>query len=131
MNAKDFFLTQLTNAEKDKLLHRLQWGSVEIGGCLVWQRGLDNDGYGRLRYKHRKGHKLSLRAHRVMYYIKTDCRPLSPLEHISHRCHNKKCVKFEHLSRELAEINMKRNACRKRGKCGGHGPYKKCLFGIW
>ena len=49
--------------------------------------------------------------------------------HVSHRCHNMRCVNPEHMSFEPSHVNMERQICRAifPVACKTHTPYQDCL----
>jgi ribosomal protein S16 len=63
-----------------------------------------------------------LRVHRLQMYIHNGCRAIDTVQHVSHLCHNKLCVRIEHLSLETAQINNNRQICKNNGECTGHYP---------
>ena len=64
-------------------------------------------------------------AHRAVYYgHHANETPHDEVE-ISHRCHNKRCVRIDHLVAESHSENCQRKICHKKGTSGclGHtGP---------
>lgn len=53
-----------------------------------------------------------------------------PLYHVSHSCHNKKCINIQatFITQERGKINVHRNSCRQSNTCCGHDGFKNCIF---
>jgi len=110
----------------EKLSASLSEKSVPRGTCLFWTGATDRYGYGVHRVVlNRK--RLKLHVHRLAFFLsEPHFRPLSPQFHVSHICHNKLCLRSEHLSYETASVNNLRKVCRLNGQCTGHRGFKRC-----
>ena len=99
-------------------------------GCLICPGPhQDRAGYGRFRLRIGAGHRLDTSLHRVTFFVYTpDKNSLMPNEHISHRCHNRACFNYFHLSLETSQVNNARRKCVRDHNCTGHGDYLPCLL---
>ena len=95
--------------------------------CHLWAGLRSRDGYGYLQIVLR-GKRRKLAAHRLSYFVAQGFYRLDPRLHVSHLCHNKLCVKTDHLSLEPAVINASRSRCVSRNACLGHEGYRNCRF---
>ena len=124
--AKLLFSSQLTETEVQHCNTIINRHTLVTPACIVWKGTKDKDGYGETRLQFR-GKRVKVRVHRLLFYIQTNCTDISKL-HISHLCHNKACITFEHLSSEPARINNERKSCVLNGECSGHYGYKSCIL---
>lgn len=124
--ASAFFLALPSPQLSERLSASLSRHSQPVGQCVVWTGSLDRYGYGLLRVSW-SGKRVKLLAHRLAYFLSgSEFRPLYPGTHVSHLCHNKACVRREHLSYEPASINNARRVCLLNGECAGHRGYYRC-----
>lgn len=100
-------------------------------GCVLWQKGLTKDGYGRVRNPFTKNGEVH--AHRLMFMVVNKCKQLpvkdgtGRLLQVSHLCHQKRCINFDHLTLEPNTTNMDRAACNKQQtSTRHHQPH--CIF---
>lgn len=100
----------------------------EINGCHIWYGGTDRDGYPIIRTKFRNKNRQLFTVHRLQYYLTNNCQFEDKSFHVSHLCHNKTCIKIQHLSLEPTEINSNRNRCKATKTCIGHNGFKNCIF---
>ena len=104
-----------------------------IHGCLQWQGAITSGGYGQKRVTLPDGKNKTMLLSRVIYMCKhrTISIPKS-LENgekleMSHLCHNKLCIRKDHLFLETHEMNMERQHCHHQNLCtGAHHPH--CLL---
>lgn len=84
--------------------------SREAGECLEWTGARDRAGYGRTSYLGRQG----ITAHRAVWLASGREIP-SGLE-LDHVCHNRACVRLEHLRAVTHGENMA-NRRQPQGEC--------------
>ena len=101
--AKLVFSSQLTETEVQHCNTIINRHTHVTPECIVWKGAKDKNGYRETHLQFR-GKRVKVRVHCLLFYIKTNCTDTSKL-HISHLCHNKACITFEHLSSEPARIN--------------------------
>lgn len=125
----DIFHTNLTEVEIHKiklnLLKKIQISADQE--CHIWTGQRRNKGYGLCEIRFR-ARKIKLTVHRLVYYIYNGCVFIPSHLHVSHICHNKLCVRLEHLSLEPPNINNKRQVCKNEGLCTGHHGYANCIL---
>jgi hypothetical protein len=101
---------------------------VNEKGCKIWLGAVDRDHYGVARVTI-KDKRIRFAAHRLMYYLSLDGKfLLNPSMHVSHICHVKTCINFNHLSYEPPIVNNNRMVCKNSGECIGHHGYKGCIL---
>lgn len=120
-----------SQTEKDKFFSKLSnnllKNSVNSGnslGCVEWQGSTDRYGYGRKRITWPDKSASVERVHRLSYMVKHQLfrhevprnDENDPLD-VSHLCHNKLCIKSEHLVLERHELNCERKACFLLNHC--------------
>lgn len=81
-----------------KLFTRLRNGSHidESSGCILWDKGINNYGYGLIYFC---GKTRSI--HRLVYTLLKN----EPQEYVLHRCDNRRCWNIEHLWEGTAQDN--------------------------
>lgn len=94
--------------------------------CFLWTGVKDKDGYGTFRFQFR-GRRVKVLAHRLTFYIQSGFVDMKNL-HISHLCHNRACIRYNHLSLEPVAVNNKRKTCVLNGECVGHYGFKSCIL---
>ena len=77
--------------------------------------------------------KLKIGGHILQYFAQTGLTPYKGVIDISHLCHQPRCIRFDHLSREPHKVNEQRKDCKRSGICEGHRDehhlqYKKCIL---
>ena len=74
--------------------------------------------------------KKTVSSHRFSYMLHIKKFDISSDMHVSHRCHNMRCVNPEHLSFEPNIVNQDRQTCRDLYpvRCKTHHPFKDCLL---
>lgn len=96
--------------------------------CMIWQRALKPSGYGIIRYSSPVTNRWhTVNAHRLSYIVFKE-NFIEDHLHVSHLCHNKKCILVTHLSAEPPSVNADRCRCLNRHVCTGHGTYQDCLL---
>jgi hypothetical protein len=116
----------LSAEERIMILSKLVFKSPRPNGCSEACAIDDGSGYPRVRVTLR-GEQMHLGVPRLVYFFSIGCRPLDRGIHISHLCHNKRCISLDHLSYEPAIINYWRNYCNKVVHvCIGHGQFPYC-----
>jgi len=102
-------------------------------GCWLWVGGFRSSGYGRFWVKWPDmAYRKEELAHRMAYMLEHSLLPadfvaMSAGLEISHLCHNKKCVRPEHIVLESHDINMSRVHCKNQMVCSrNHWPI--CLL---
>ncbi len=100
------------------------WNQVkEIDGCWIWQGYLNDDGYGRLRWKGRL-----ILTHVLAYNLKVGEVPVG-LE-LDHTCRNRACINVEHLEPVTHKENMRRGIAKntKKTVCKRGHPCRIIIF---
>ncbi len=108
-------------------LHKKSELNVGVGlECREWLGGVNKDGYGVLKVKINDQYKV-VSAHRLAYWVFIGhCDTVG--YDASHLCHNKKCIRIDHISMEPTHINQSRKHCSNEGRCFTHHGYLDCLF---
>lgn len=103
------------------------------GECRIWNGSLLGplNKYGRIKCTISKGVYQNVLVHRLYYMIFNDITENELLQassdyHISHLCHNTKCINPSHLSKETQAINNSRMSCICEGECLSHNPFPDC-----
>lgn len=122
----EFFSTVLTENEQMRYASVFDYRTISVNGCIIWT-GQQKRGYGIHEFRFR-GKKIKIAAHRLKYFLVNDCKVLHKHDNISHLCHNKLCVKIDHLSKEPQNINNQRQICKNNGNCNLHYGFPKCLL---
>ena len=107
---------------KKALLKSVHFKSEDEGACRVWRLCENSSGYPQHRVT-TQGISFTQSVHRLMYWLAGG----TPTAQISHLCHNKRCVRLEHLRDESAELNSMRNTCNKEKFCKGHTDAPPCM----
>ncbi len=114
---------------QEKILSR---AGVGVSGCLVWLGGpynTDRYKYGSMRISHpfHDGSSKVEYVHRLIYQCSHGIAELPQNMEVSHRCHNPRCVRVDHLVLEPHATNRDRAQCQLQGRCEGtHAPH--CIF---
>ena len=96
----------------------------ENGECMLYNGAVRRDGYCGISYrdpvdKHQTGanaHRIAkmvqnFTLHRTIYLADGDA---------SHLCHNKQCVRPDHVNIEPSQVNQSRKVCIRLGRCTRH-----------
>jgi hypothetical protein len=73
------------------------------GDCIIWTAGKNNSGYGWIM-----GRRKPIGVHVFSYELHSGKEVISNYEP-HHKCHNKLCVKFEHLELLTTKNNLRAN----------------------
>lgn len=100
-------------------------------GCLLCKLGGERSKYSSLTVTfpwNKK--KKTVKSHRFSYMLFVQNFDIPTDMHVSHRCHNNRCVNAEHLSLEPDHVNKDRQICRGifPVHCKKHPPYQDCLL---
>lgn len=99
--------------------------------CRIWnnQQGTGTNTYTRIKVKlPGKTRHIFTTVHRLSYMLDSKNFELDPQKHVSHLCHNKFCIKVEHLTYESPSSNESRKPCAKIRVCQGHVNAPNCIF---
>ncbi len=100
-------------------------------GCQICKLGGFRKKYSTVSVKFPwKAKSETVSSHRFMYMLTHNNFEMKEKEHVSHLCHNNRCVNPEHLSLEPALVNSRRETCRYivPKRCMKHEPFKDCLL---
>ena len=109
----------------ERMFHRLYEcpGFVlsENDECMLFNGGSrDKEGYGRMRYSvPGENVERETSAHRMAKMLELKVLDERDCD-ASHLCHNKLCVRADHINFEDTIINNSRKACVARGVCNRH-----------
>jgi len=119
-------LNKMSNEQIGVLILQLDESSVDVPRgntvCREWKT-TSKSGYIK---KSVRGN--SFYVHRLALFIGTMTPPQEEDLEVSHLCHVKRCIRFDHLSLEPQHVNRSRKTCVLLNKCCGHPPYKNCLL---
>lgn len=104
-------MTTEEQAASDPVLVARFWASIpnrNFAGCWFWEGAKNRLGYGRIRYR-----GAEVLAHRFSLLLTG--RPLQPGLVVDHRCHNRGCVKPDHLQVVTRRENS-RNSLRNQAR---------------
>jgi len=122
-----------TDEEKYNIIRKascLKEPWIDINDCALWGGSEDASKYPYM-YVTLPGRIPSskISVPRLVHFIhKPDDRYGEPGD-VSHRCHQKLCINWTHLTYESHSKNLMRNSCKKQGRCLGHHGGKPCIFG--
>lgn len=91
------------------ILKRLLDSSAPYKGCLIWFRGKDRDGYGKITFQNK-----SWRAHRLIWTVTKGSIPSGAF--ICHKCDTPSCIKLSHLFVGTVTENNRDCVDKKRHK---------------
>lgn len=136
-SATKMFRQQYSSYDMDVIASKLESKSygTNAKGCKLWLGALNSEGYGKMRFpKISTNTGLGLHTqnavlvHRLAYFVYTHGAYMFDHMHVSHVCHVKNCVKFEHLNYECSAVNKQRSTCYSNGLCIGHGGEPHCII---
>ena len=109
-----YLLTMATEQFWTRLEIRLGSLSSANGSCTEFKGSTDRYGYGRMKVNWQNGaDPVMVGTHRLCFMIRNKIVPSNmPEGDVSHICHNKLCIKYDHLVLEPAHINKEREHCR-------------------
>lgn len=117
----------LTAAEIQHFALAIDKRTLKTHFCHEWTGSVNKDGYGLYRPCFR-GKQIKLTVHGFNFHIHNINIFTSDM-HVSHLCHNKLCIRLNHLSLEPQSVNNSRKTCALEGQCEGHGSsFPRCLF---
>jgi hypothetical protein len=113
---------RISPADRQHIMARVFTNCEERGDCLMWSQSVNSSGYPQMRIKLANGAGAYALVHRLVYAIKSGrvLEPPHPGEmqyEVSHLCHNKTCMRFDHLVYEPKAINSDRRSCKSNGIC--------------
>ena len=118
---------KLTGAKKQIILDKIRVQSQDDEkGCCLWTSPVKEKKYPKMTISVRGGRSWHS-VHCLVYFLSGNPNIPTGKYHISHLCHEKKCVRREHLSLERPHVNKQRDNCKKEGTCFGHGDLHKCI----
>ena len=97
----------------------------ENGECMLYRGTVRSDGYCGISYRHPldKTHQTGSNAHRIakmlQMYAETGSMELGDGD-ASHLCHNKQCIRPDHINIEPTQVNQSRKICIRLGRCTRH-----------
>lgn len=113
----------LDNYDKKALQRLLSYCRRNENGCLIFTGSLDNNGYGKIKYKNK-----DIRCHRLIMHLKQDFDLSSGLLilHKNFICKSKACIEEEHLyvgtdkenHSDAIEMGLKPFGKEKQTHCG-------------
>ena len=113
--------TLYTPAAKWQMMTGIYSSCQQEGGCIVWGKALNTCGYPskKMRLPNYPEPK-NLLVSRLLFSISSGMilgGSHSQGMHVSHLCHNKKCLNLAHLTLEPGKVNNLRRACVLGGVC--------------
>ena len=123
-------IKNIGQAEIDYLTQLCFRDCSEVQGHLFY-KGQNRGSYSQTSFTLR-GIKFHTRKHQLSLFLKLKAQSFDMDEWgdnvtASHLCHQKSCLKDEHLSLETLEINRERDECLRRRRCLGHKDHPDCL----
>ena len=114
---------------QEKLSKILKKATPTVFGCLEYNVGKTKGNYGRYHMCYpslgagmMKSFKAQMTAHRAVYILhhhRPDMIGEPGTGHVSHLCHNPRCVNVAHLHLESPEANNRRKNCHFKRECQG------------
>jgi hypothetical protein len=120
--------TDLPEAKTNGYLLTVDRRSAPHGHCRLWSEGVAGSGYPNMRLTVPGRPSIQYGVHQIVFSLNSGMPLNMPNYEVSHLCHQKLCVSFEHLSYEPKFVNVKRNACFTKQECDGHVPYPACVL---
>lgn len=122
-----------------RILDKCSINTEDDNACMLWQRALDPDGYGKLAYRYKTvsedgtitKHRGDGRCHRMIFALTYDSLYLLDPQYkhidVSHICHTPACCNPLHLETEHGHQNGSRTSCRRQQwtPCPHHPP---CIY---
>jgi hypothetical protein len=125
-----FKFNLLSPAYKEILYQNFETKSKQINGCKVWTGAKNSSGYPQTKITDPETEeKRVMSVHRVVFALGSNQNIDNPVYQVSHLCHNRACIEYNHLNFETAATNTQRSRrCLPNRACEGHGNEPKCLF---
>ena len=102
--------------------------SIERNGCHLWDKYRKGSGYKTVMLSEEANNlRVCVRVHQLIYYLFTGHTHKADHE-LSHLCHQKTCVNFNHLNLEPHHINLQRRECFRKKVCKGHDSHPDCII---
>ncbi len=118
-------MATLEDAAVAKKLQKIMSRVEPRGSCLEYYKGTTKGNYGRYHmcYPYEgQSFKAQMTASRAVYILekrRPDMVGEPDTGHVSHLCHNSRCVNIEHLHLEHPSSNEQRKACKIKRECQG------------
>ena len=120
-------------AEELADLRRICFGKCEEVNGHLFFKGVDTKKYAQTNFQFRNT-RFHMKKAQLSYFLKIKEQESFDMETwgedkcVSHLCHQKSCIKPEHLTLENNEQNRERDDCVRRGHCVGHQDQPNCLI---
>ena len=128
-----------SDEEIQSLKDKIHKNSIHNGAtdCLEWTRSCGKSGYPQMKLGkifNDRFKNIPYNPAHLLYCIQHTIILNNVSHEISHLCHNKRCISYEHLSYEPKIVNAGRDQCCRTGMCYTHVyydwgiEYPKCIL---